>query len=133
VADISEIAQAAESAGSDAVSLVNTLTGMSVDVYTRKPKIARSIGGLSGPAIRPVAVRMVWEVFQKVKIPIIGMGGIMDAQSALEFLIAGSSAVSIGTANFVNPRTAMEVISGIEDYLKKNKMSSVRQLTGSLQ
>jgi dihydroorotate dehydrogenase (NAD+) catalytic subunit len=133
VADISEIAQAAESAGSDAVSLVNTLTGMSVDIYTRKSKIARSIGGLSGPAIRPVAVRMVWEVFQKVKIPIIGMGGIMDAQSALEFFIAGASAVSIGTANFINPRAAMEVISGIKDYLRKNKMSSIRQLTGSLQ
>ncbi len=133
VADISEIAQAAESAGSDAVSLVNTLTGMSIDIYTRKPKIARGVAGLSGPAIRPVAVRMVWEVFQKVKIPVIGMGGIMDAQSALEFFIAGASAVSIGTANFIDPRTAMEVISGIKDYLRKNKMSSIRQLTGSLQ
>jgi len=132
VTDIAEIAKAAEDAGSDAVALINTLLGMSIDVDNRVPKIARGVAGLSGPAIRPVAIRMVWEVYQKVKIPIIGMGGIMDTSSALEFIIAGATAVSVGTANFINPKTTTDIISGIEKYLCKNKINSIKELIGSL-
>ena len=130
VTDITQIARAAESAGSDAVSLVNTLTGMSVDINTRRPRIAAVIAGLSGPAIRPVALRMVWETYQKIKIPIIGMGGISDTASALEFFIAGATAISIGTANFINPGVSIEVIAGIKEYLQKNKISSIGKLAG---
>ena len=133
VTDITQIARAAESAGSDAVSLVNTLTGMSVDINTRRPRIAAVIAGLSGPAIRPVALRMVWETYQKIKIPIIGMGGISDTASALEFFIAGATAISIGTANFINPGVSIEVIAGIKEYLQKNKISSIGKLAGSLE
>jgi len=133
VTSISDIAQASERAGSDAVSLVNTIAAMSIDVATRRPKLAAVTGGLSGPAVRPIAVRMVWEVYRKIKIPIIGMGGIMDTCGALEFIIAGASAVSIGTANFVNPRVSVEVIEGIKKYLQKNKISSIQKLTGSLE
>lgn len=133
VTDICEIAEAAESAGSDAVSLINTLTGMSIDVETHKPKIATITAGLSGPAIRPVAVRMVWEVYRKIKIPIIGMGGIMDTQSALEFILAGATAISIGTANFINPRAAIEIICGIKKYCRENKINSIKSLTGVLE
>lgn len=132
VTDITEIAQAAQGAGSDAVSLINTLTGVSIDVETRKPKLACLTGGLSGPAIRPIAVRMVWEVYQKIKIPVIGMGGIMDVSSALEFLIAGASAIAIGTANFVNPRISIEILEGIKGYLVKNKIKESGSLVGSL-
>jgi dihydroorotate dehydrogenase (NAD+) catalytic subunit len=133
VTDIVEIAKAAQEAGSDALALINTVQGMSIDVKTRRPKIAMGVGGLSGPAIRPIAVRMVWEVYQKVKIPIIGMGGIIDTESALEFLIAGASAISVGTANFVNPRVSVEIIDGINQYLLKNKLTSVNKLVGSLE
>jgi dihydroorotate dehydrogenase (NAD+) catalytic subunit len=129
---ISEIAAAAESAQADAVSLINTLTGMSIDVEKRRPKISSVIAGLSGPAIRPVAVRMVWEVFNKIKIPIVGMGGIMDAQSALEFILAGASAISIGTANFINPGVSMDVIKGIKEYLEEKRISDIKKLIGSL-
>ena len=132
VTDITEIAQAAQDAGSDAISLINTLTGMSIDIKTAKPKIATVTGGLSGPAIRPVAVRMVWEVYQRIKIPIIGMGGIIDTFSALEFILAGATAVSVGTANFINPRTTVEIISGIKKYLQNNKTSSIQKLIGAL-
>jgi len=132
VTDITEIARAAEEAGSDAVSLINTITGMGIDVQNRKPYLATITGGLSGPAIRPVAVRMVWEVYQKIKIPIIGTGGIMDASSALEFFIAGATAVAIGTANFVDPKASIEIIQGIKRYLHQNKVSSIRKLVGSL-
>jgi dihydroorotate dehydrogenase (NAD+) catalytic subunit len=132
VTDISEIAQAAETAGSDAVSLVNTLMGMSIDVGKRMPKLACVTGGLSGPAIRPVALRMVWEAYQKIKIPIIGMGGIMDTPSALEFFIAGATAVAIGTANFINPKVTTEIVSGIRRYLTKNKIKDIKQLIGSI-
>lgn len=132
VTDIAEIAQAAEGAGSDAVSLINTLTGMSIDVDKRESRIASITGGLSGPAIRPVAVRMVREVYQRVKIPIIGMGGITDVLSALEFIIAGATAVGVGTANFINPRATAEIITGIKRYLIKNKIKHVKQLIGSL-
>jgi dihydroorotate dehydrogenase (NAD+) catalytic subunit len=133
VTDIAEIALAAETAGSDAVSLINTITGMSIDVHKRTPKLACAMGGVSGPAIRPIAVRMVWEVSQKIKIPIIGMGGIMDTPSALEFFIAGATAISIGTANFINPRVTKEIIYGLKKYLQKNKISSISKLTGSLE
>lgn len=132
VTDIVEIAQAAESAGSDAISLINTIMGMSIDIRTRKPKIASITAGLSGPAIRPVAVRMVWEVYQKIKLPIIGMGGIMDVPSALEFILAGATAVSVGTANFINPRISIEIIEGITKYLITNKIKDIKTLIGSL-
>jgi dihydroorotate dehydrogenase (NAD+) catalytic subunit len=129
---ITDIALAAEGAGSDAVSLVNTLSGMSIDINARKPKIASITGGLSGPAIMPIAVRMVWEVYQKIKIPVIGMGGIMDTSSALEFLIAGASAIAIGTANFVNPKVTIEIIEGIKNYMIRNKIKDLSSLIGSL-
>jgi dihydroorotate dehydrogenase (NAD+) catalytic subunit len=132
VTDITEIALAAQGAGSDAVSLINTLTGVSIDVETRKPRITSITGGLSGPAIRPVAVRMVWEVYQKIKIPVIGMGGIMDISSALEFLIAGASAIAIGTANFVNSKVTIEIIEGIKNYMIKNKIQNLKQIVGDL-
>ena len=133
ITDITAIALAAEKAGSDAVSLVNTFSAMSIDVSTRKPRIAMIIAGLSGPAIRPIAVRMVWEVYQKIKIPIIGMGGIMDTVSALEFFMAGATAISVGTANFVNPAVTIEIIEGIKKYLQKNKVNSIKKLIGCLQ
>ncbi len=132
VTDISEIALSAQTAGADAVSLINTLSGMSINIHTRRPKLATVCGGLSGPAIRPVALRMVWEVYQKIKIPIIGMGGIMDAESALEFFIAGASAISVGTANFINPDVTMEIIKGVEEYLQKNKIKDICLLRGAL-
>ncbi|HAH20670.1 MAG: dihydroorotate dehydrogenase B catalytic subunit [Omnitrophica WOR_2 bacterium GWF2_43_52] len=132
VTDITEIALAAERAGTDAVALINTLMGMSINVKTRKPKIAMVTAGLSGPAIRPVAMRMVWEVYQKVKIPIIGMGGIMDTESALEFFLAGASAISVGTANFINPKTTIDIIAGLKKYLEKHKISGIKALVGSL-
>jgi len=132
VTDIVEIAKAAEDGGADAVSLINTLGGMSIDVKSRAPRIAMITGGLSGPAIRPVAVCMVWEAYRKIKIPIIGMGGIMDTQNALEFFMAGATAVSIGTGNFIDPGLTTEIIRGLESYLSKNKLSGINQLTGSV-
>ena len=132
VTDITAIALAAEKAGSDAVSLINTFSAMSIDVSTSKPKIATITAGLSGPAIRPIAVRMVWEVYQKIKIPIIGMGGIMDTPSALEFFIAGATAISVGTANFINPKVSLEIIAGIKRYLRENKLRDIKELIASL-
>jgi dihydroorotate dehydrogenase (NAD+) catalytic subunit len=132
VTDIVEIAKAAEDGGADAVSLINTLGGMSIDVKSRAPRIAMITGGLSGPAIRPVAVCMVWEAYRKIKIPIIGMGGIMDTQNALEFFMAGATAVSIGTGNFIDPGLTTEIIRGLGSYLSKNKLSGINQLTGSV-
>jgi len=132
VTDIVEIAKAAEDAGSDALSLTNTLNAMCIDVRTKRPKLAAVTGGLSGHAIRPVAVRMVYEVHRKIKIPIIGMGGIMDTQSALEFIIAGATAISIGTGNFINPKLSVEIIVGLKDYLAQNKIRNINQLIGSL-
>jgi dihydroorotate dehydrogenase (NAD+) catalytic subunit len=132
VTDITEIALAAERAGSDAVSLINTLTAMSIDVETKTPKIATLTAGLSGPAIRPIAVRMVWEVYQKIKIPIIGMGGIINVFSALEFFIAGATAIGIGTANFINPKVTIEIVEGIKRYLRENKIKEIKSLVGSL-
>lgn len=132
VTDITEIALAAETAGSDALALVNTLIGMAVDTEKRVPKLAAFTGGLSGPAIRPIAVRMVWETFRKIKIPIIGMGGIIDTPSALEFFLAGAAAVAVGTANFINPRVTAEIISGLKEYLRRHKLGSITDLTGGL-
>jgi len=132
VTDIKVIAQAAEEAGADVLSLINTLVGMAVDVSLRRPKLANISGGLSGPAVKPVALWMVWQVFQTVNIPIIGMGGIMKAQDALEFIITGARAVSIGTANLVNPKAAIEIIKGIEEYLVENKIKDINELVGSL-
>ncbi|MDD5725397.1 MAG: dihydroorotate dehydrogenase [Candidatus Omnitrophica bacterium] len=129
---ITDIAMAAEDAGSDALALINTLSGMRIDVRKRIPMLGSRSGGLSGPAVRPVAVKMVWDVYNKIKIPIIGMGGIMDVESALEFFIAGASAVSLGTVNFVNPGACLEVISGLERYMINNRIPDLSRLTGSL-
>jgi dihydroorotate dehydrogenase (NAD+) catalytic subunit len=133
VTDVSEIARAVESSGADAVSLINTLTGMAIDIHTRKPKLANITGGLSGPAIKPVALRMVWQVAKAVKIPVVGIGGIMSAADALEFIIAGASAIQLGTANFINPQVSMKVIEGIESYMIENHIASMQDLIGTLQ
>lgn len=133
VTSIAEIAKGVESAGADAVSLVNTFLGMAIDVRSRKPVLSTITGGLSGPAIKPIALRMVWQVAQAVKIPVIGMGGIMTANDALEFLIAGASAVQIGTANFIDPQITLKVRDGINAYLDDNGFESVQEIIGSLQ
>jgi dihydroorotate dehydrogenase (NAD+) catalytic subunit len=132
VTDIAEIALAAEAGGADAVSLINTFTAMAIDIKTRKSRIGNFTGGLSGPAIRPIAVYMVQKVASQVKIPVIGMGGIMTASDALEFLIAGASMVAVGTANFVNPRAPVDVLEGIESYMKENKINDIHEIIGSL-
>ncbi len=132
VADISDIARAAEKAGSDAVSLVNTFYGMSIDIERRKPGLGNGIGGLSGPAIKPMALKMVYDTARKINIPVIGMGGIMHARDALEFLIAGATAVAVGTGNFINPGITVEIIEGIERYLAENKIRNINSLTGAL-
>jgi dihydroorotate dehydrogenase (NAD+) catalytic subunit len=129
---ISDIARAAQEGGSDAVALINTLSGMSIDIEKRKPKLAQGIGGLSGAAIRPVALKMVWEAYNKIKIPIIGMGGIIDTQSAVEFIIAGATGISTGTANFINPKVSIEIIEGLKGYLYRQKIKSIEDLIGSL-
>lgn len=133
VTDISAVAEAVEANGADAVSLINTITGMVVNVNTRRPMLANVTGGLSGPAVRPVAVRMVHQVSRSISIPVIGMGGIYSARDALEFLIAGASLVEIGCGMFVEPRLPLEVISGIDDYLQANRMDSITSLVGCLQ
>jgi dihydroorotate dehydrogenase (NAD+) catalytic subunit len=132
VTDVASFAHAAEDAGADAVSLVNTFLAMVVDVETRRPKISNIVGGLSGPAIRPIAVRMVYECRQTVRIPIIGMGGIADARDALEFIIAGATAVQVGTANFVDPFIWPKLLDGIRDYLQRHRIERVTDLVGSL-
>jgi dihydroorotate dehydrogenase (NAD+) catalytic subunit len=131
-ADIKAIAQSVEDAGADAVSLINTITGMAVDVATRQPKLANITGGLSGPAIKPIALRMVWEAAQAVRIPVIGIGGIMNALDALEFLIVGACAVQVGTANFVNPRATLEIMEGLRSYLVENNIRDINHIIGSL-
>jgi len=133
VTDIALMAKTAEDAGADAVSLINTLTGMAIDIRTRKPKLANIRGGLSGPAVKPVAVRMVWECYQKIGIPIIGMGGIISADDAIEFMLAGASAVAIGTGNFINPGVTMEVLSGIRSFMSAGKINSVKELRGGVE
>lgn len=132
VTDISVMAKVAEDAGADAISLINTITGMAIDIKTRRPKLANITGGLSGPAIRPIAVRMVWEASKAVRIPIIGMGGIMNYEDALEFILAGAVAVAVGTANFVNPSVTIEIISGITQFLEKNGIRSVKEIVGGI-
>ena len=133
VTSITDIAQAVEGQGADAVSLVNTFLGMAIDAETRKPKLSTITGGLSGPAIKPIALRMVWQVANAVKIPVIGMGGIMNAADAIEFILAGASVVQVGTAVFKDPLVALQIIEGVKDYLEHHNMNSVEELIGSLQ
>lgn len=132
VTDIAEIARAIEDTGADGLSVINTLLGMAIDAKTRRPQLANLTGGLSGPAIKPIALRMVWQVYNAVKIPIVGMGGIMTGEDAVEFFIAGASAVAVGTANFVNPRASLDVTDEIREYLEEHGVDSVKELVGSL-
>lgn len=132
VSDISVVARAVEDAGADSLSLINTLIGMAIDLKNKRPALANVIGGLSGPAIKPVALRMVYQVAKAVSIPVIGIGGIETAEDALEFMLAGATAVQIGTANFVNPKASEEVIDGIEAYVKAEDLSSIREMIGAL-
>jgi dihydroorotate dehydrogenase (NAD+) catalytic subunit len=132
VTDIRDTARAAEGEGADALSLVNTFVGMAIDVEKRQPVLTRLSGGLSGPSIRPLAVWMTWQCHQTVKIPLIGMGGIMTAEDALQFILAGATAVQIGTANFVRPRAAVDVIEGLSSYLERHEIATVRELVGAL-
>jgi dihydroorotate dehydrogenase (NAD+) catalytic subunit len=133
VTDIVPIARAVAAAGADALSLINTITGMAIDIERRRPALANITGGLSGPAIRPVAVRMVWQAARAVDIPVIGIGGIMNHRDALEFLIAGARAVQVGTANFVNPGATMDIVDGLETYLRSHAITDVNTLIGSLE
>ncbi|PIV67379.1 MAG: dihydroorotate dehydrogenase [Nitrospirae bacterium CG01_land_8_20_14_3_00_44_22] len=132
VSYIQEFAKIAEECGSEAVSLINTIPGMAIDIKTRRPRIANITGGLSGPAIKPIAVRMVYETFKAVKIPVIGMGGIMNSGDAIEFMIAGAAAVAIGTANFVNPSATIDIIKGIESFMAENSIRDVKELRGAI-
>lgn len=132
VTDITEMAKAAEAAGADALSMINTITGMKIDIHRRTFALANKTGGMSGPAIKPVAVRMVYQAANAVKIPIIGMGGISNAEDAIEFLLAGASAVSIGAMNFINPYTTIETIQGIEDYMRQYQISDIKELIGAV-
>ena len=133
VTDITEMARAAEAAGSDALSLINTLTGMKIDIHRKKFVLANKTGGMSGPAIKPVAVRMVYQTAQAVKIPIIGMGGIANAEDAIEFMLAGATAVSVGAMNFVNPYATAEIVEGIEDYMRHYNVEDINQLIGAVE
>lgn len=133
VTDITEIARAAEASGADAISLINTLLGMAIDAKRRKPQLARVVGGFSGPAIKPVALRMVWQTHQAVKVPLLGMGGISNGIDAVEFMLAGASAVAVGTANFVNPHATIDVINGIIDYCEEQGVTDVNELIGALE
>lgn len=132
VTDITEMARAAEAAGADALSLINTITGMKIDIHKRKFAIANKTGGMSGPAIKPIAVRMVYQTARAVKLPIIGMGGIANAEDAIEFILAGASAVSIGAMNFVNPYTTEEVVKGMEDYMRRYNVENLSDLIGAV-
>lgn len=132
VTDITEIAKSVEAEGADSISLINTITGMAIDIETRRPKIGNITGGLSGPAIKPVALRMVWQVAQTVKIPVVGIGGIMTATDALEFLIAGAVAVQVGTANFINPHATTDIIDGIETFLMERNISDISDIIATL-
>ena len=133
VTDVQVMARAVEEAGSDSISLINTITGMAIDIDKRKPRIATVMGGLSGPAIRPVALRMVYEVAKVATVPVIGIGGIMTGRDALEFIIAGASAVQVGTANFVDPDSSVKVVEGIEAYMKDNNVEDIKELIGSIE
>ncbi|WP_321308262.1 dihydroorotate dehydrogenase [Marinifilum fragile] len=133
VTDITEIAKAVEAEGADSVSLINTLLGMAIDAETRKPLLSTVTGGLSGPAVKPVALRMVWQVYNAVNIPIVGLGGIMNAKDAIEFILAGATAIQIGTANFIDPQVTEKVVVGIEDYMKRHNIQDINDLIGALQ
>ena len=133
VTDITEIARSAEDSGADSVSLINTLLGMAIDAERRRPLLSTITGGLSGPAVKPIALRMVWQVANAVKIPVIGMGGIMDWKDAIEFILAGASAIQVGTANFIDPTTTLKVEEGINDYLERHKIKSVSEIIGALE
>jgi dihydroorotate dehydrogenase (NAD+) catalytic subunit len=133
VTDIAETAKAAEAGGADALSLINTLTGMKIDIHKKKFVLANKTGGLSGPAIKPIAIRMVYQVSHAVKLPIIGMGGIMTGEDAIEFLMAGATAVAVGTANFINPTATMDVLRGIEDYMKRYKINDINEIIGCIE
>jgi dihydroorotate dehydrogenase (NAD+) catalytic subunit len=133
VTDIADIARSAEGAGADSVSLINTITGMMIDIEKRKPVLANITGGLSGPAIKPVALRMVWQVAGAVKIPVIGIGGIMTAEDALAFIIAGATAVQVGTANFINPRATVEIIENMATFMEAHNIRHIRDLIGTLE
>lgn len=133
VTDIVEIARSVENEGADAISLINTITGMAIDIETRRPKLANITGGLSGPAIKPVALRMVWQTAQAVSIPVVGIGGIMTAKDALEFLIAGAVAIQVGTANFINPHATIDIIDGIEAFLMERNISDVADIIGTIE
>jgi len=132
VTDITEIAKGVEGAGADAVSLVNTFLGMAIDAQTRKPKLSTVTGGLSGPAIKPIALRMVWQVYHAVKIPVVGIGGIMNATDAIEFMLAGASAIQVGTANFIDPTVTVKIVDGIEDYMRRHGVNDVNDLIGAM-
>ena len=132
VTDITVIARAVAEAGADGLSLINTLLGMAIDIRSRRPRLANSVGGLSGPAIKPVALRMVWQVAKAVTIPVIGIGGITTTEDALEFLIAGATAIQVGTANFYQPRATEEIVAGLAAYLREHGLDSIRQVIGSL-
>jgi dihydroorotate dehydrogenase (NAD+) catalytic subunit len=132
VSDITEFARAAEESGSDALSLINTLRGMAIDIETRRPKLANIIGGLSGPAIKPIALRMVWEASQSVRIPVIGIGGIITARDAIEFMLAGATAIQVGTGNFINPMATIEIINGIRSYSEGKNIDNIRDIIGSI-
>jgi dihydroorotate dehydrogenase (NAD+) catalytic subunit len=133
VTDIAEIALAVEAEGADSVSLVNTFLGMSIDAEKRKPRLSTITGGLSGPCIKPIALRMVWQVYNAVKIPVIGMGGISNWEDAIEFILAGSSAIQIGTYNFINPCVSEEVVDGILDYMDRHNIDAISDLVGKLE
>jgi len=133
VTDVTEIARAVEAEGADSVSLINTLLGMAIDINKRRPVLSTVTGGLSGPCVKPVALRMVWQTYNAVKIPVIGMGGISCWQDAIEFILAGSSAIQIGTHNFIDPTISVKVVDGIKEYLDKNNISSIRDLVGALE
>lgn len=133
VTDIASIAKAVEDAGADGVSLINTLLGMKIDIHKRRPVLANNTGGLSGPAIRPVAVRMVYQVAQAVNIPVLGMGGIVNGDDAIEFMLAGANAISIGAGNFISPYTSVETVKGIEDYMKKHNIGDINEIVGTVE
>ena len=133
VTEIAEIARAAEAAGADALSLINTLLGMAIDARTRRPQLARVVGGLSGPAVKPVALRLVWETSKAVKVPLLGMGGIATGTDAIEFMLAGACAVAVGTANFTNPTATVDVLNGMIDYCEQQGVANINELIGALQ
>jgi dihydroorotate dehydrogenase (NAD+) catalytic subunit len=132
VTDIGVMARAAEDGGADAVSLINTITGMAIDIETRRPRLANITGGLSGPAVKPVALRMVWEVYRAVKVPIIGMGGIMNGSDSIEFILAGATAVAVGTAHFINPVASVQVVEGMENFMREKGVTHIKDLIGGL-